>query len=82
MIAVDEQAAANECIVAVEDARYGTLETVGSPVRVNGVQGQVRGPGPELGQDTNATLQAIEYPPGDHRAAHARRDRRLAAKGQ
>ena len=49
MIAVDPQAAANEYIVEVEDERYGTLRTVGSPVRVNGLQGQVRGLAPELG---------------------------------
>lgn len=61
MIAVDPQATANEYIVDVEDDRYGTLRTVGSPVRVNGVQGQVRGLAPELGADTEATLRQLEY---------------------
>lgn len=61
MIAVDPQAAANEYIVEVEDQRYGTLRTVGSPVRFNGVQGQVRGLAPELGADTEATLRRLEY---------------------
>ena len=54
MIAEDEQAAANEYIVQFEDERFGTLTTVGSPVRANGVQGQVKCLGPELGQDTDA----------------------------
>ena len=59
MIAEDEQAAANEYIVQIEDERFGTLTTVGSPVRANGVQGQVKCLGPELGQDTDALLQEI-----------------------
>ena len=59
MIARDEQAAANEYIVRYEDERFGTLKTVGSPIRANGVQGQVRCLGPELGQDTDALLQEI-----------------------
>ena len=59
MIAADEQAAANEYIVRYEDARFGALTTVGSPIRANGVQGQVKGLGPELGQDTDALLQEI-----------------------
>ena len=63
MIAVDPQAAANEYIVAVEDERYGRLMTVGSPVRVNGLQGEVRGLAPELGADTDATLRTLEYTP-------------------
>jgi crotonobetainyl-CoA:carnitine CoA-transferase CaiB-like acyl-CoA transferase len=63
MIAVDPQAAANEYIVEVEDERYGTLRTVGSPVRVNGLQGQVRGLAPELGADTEDILRALEYTP-------------------
>lgn len=61
MIAVDPQAAANEYIVDVEDERYGTLRTVGSPVRFNGLQGEVRGLAPELGADTEATLRQLEY---------------------
>lgn len=63
MIATDPQAAANEYIVAVEDERYGRLMTVGSPVRVNGLQGKVRGLAPELGADTDATLGALGYTP-------------------
>ena len=59
MIARDDQAAANEYIVDFEDERYGTLRTVGSPIRANGVQGQVRGLGPELGADTDAVLKEI-----------------------
>jgi len=61
MIAVDPQAAANEYIVDVQDERYGTLRTVGSPVRINGVQGRVRGLAPELGADTEATLRQLGY---------------------
>lgn len=72
MIAADPQAAANEYIVDVEDERYGTLRTVGSPVRVNGVQGQVRGLGPELGQHTDAVLEGIAYTP--ETIARLRRD--------
>ena len=64
MIAEDEQAAANEYIVQFEDERFGTLTTVGSPVRANGVQGQVKCLGPELGQDTDALLQEIGCTPG------------------
>ena len=63
VIAVDPQAAANEYIVAVEDERYCRLMTVGSPVRVNGLQGEVRGLAPELGADTDATLRTLEYTP-------------------
>ena len=63
MIAEDEQAAANEYIVQFEDERFGTLTTVGSPVRANGVQGQVKCLGPELGQDTDALLQEIGCAP-------------------
>ena len=63
MIAEDEQAAANEYIVQFEDERFGTLTTVGSPVRANGVQGQVKCLGPELGQDTEALLQEIGCTP-------------------
>ena len=63
MIARDEQAAANEYIVDFEDARYGTLRTVGSPIRANGAQGQVKCLGPELGQDTDALLEEIGRPP-------------------
>ena len=37
--------------------------TVGSPVRVNGLQGKVRGLAPELGADTDATLGALGYTP-------------------
>ena len=61
MIAVDAQAADNEYIVDVEDERYGTLRTVGSPVRANGQQGQVRGLAPDLGADTEATLNDLGY---------------------
>ena len=61
MIACDEQAAANEYIVQFEDERYGTLSTVGSPVRANGVQGRVKCLGPELGQDTDALLEEIGH---------------------
>ena len=63
MIAEDEQAAANEYIVQFEDERFGTLTTVGSPVRANGVQGRVKCLGPELGQDTEALLQEIGCTP-------------------
>ena len=59
MIAGDEQAAANEYIVQYEDERFGTLTTVGSPIRANGVQGRVKCLGPELGQDTEALLREI-----------------------
>ncbi len=72
MVAADPQAAANEYVVVVDDERYGKLTTVGSPVRINGVQGQVRGLGPELGQDTDATLQALAYTP--ETIARLRRD--------
>ena len=72
MVAADPQAAANEYVVVVEDERYGTLTTVGSPVRVNGVQGQVRGLGPELGQHTDAMLQTLAYTPEN--IARLRRD--------
>lgn len=61
MIAADPQAAANEYIVDVEDERYGTLRTVGSPVRFNGQQGQVGALAPELGADTEATLRQLGY---------------------
>ena len=63
MIAEDEQAAANEYIVQFEDERFGTLTTVGSPVRANGVQGRVKCLGPELGQDTEALLHEIGCTP-------------------
>ncbi|MCY3923534.1 MAG: CoA transferase [Chloroflexi bacterium] len=63
MIAEDDQAAANEYIVEYEDARFGTLTTVGSPIRANGVQGRVKSLGPELGQDTDALLQEIGCAP-------------------
>ncbi|MDE2968078.1 MAG: CoA transferase [Chloroflexota bacterium] len=63
MIARDEQAAANEYIVQYEDARFGTLTTVGSPIRANGVQGRVQCLGPELGQDTDALLEEIGCAP-------------------
>lgn len=63
MIAEDDQAAANEYIVQYEDARFGTLTTVGSPIRANGVQGQVKCLGPELGQDTDALLAEIGCAP-------------------
>ncbi|MCY3734441.1 MAG: CoA transferase [Chloroflexi bacterium] len=63
MITEDDQAAANEYIVQFEDARFGTLTTVGSPIRANGVQGQVKCLGPELGADTDALLQEIGYAP-------------------
>ncbi len=63
MIAEDEQAAANEYIIRYEDSRFGTLTTVGSPIRANGVQGQVKSLGPELGQDTHALLQEIGCAP-------------------
>ena len=59
MIAADDQAAANEYIVDYADERFGTLRTVGSPVRANGVQGQVTRLGPELGQDTDELLAEI-----------------------
>ncbi|MXV79466.1 MAG: CoA transferase [Chloroflexi bacterium] len=59
MIAEDDQAAANEYIVQYEDERFGTLITVGSPIRANGVQGQVKCLGPELGQDTDSLLEEI-----------------------
>ena len=59
MIAGDEQAAANEYIVQYEDERFGTLTTVGSPIRANGVQGRVQGLGPELGADTDSLLEEI-----------------------
>ncbi len=59
MIAEDEQAAANEYIVRVEDQRFGGLAVVGSPIRANGEQGQVRCLGPELGEDTDALLTEI-----------------------
>ena len=72
MIAADPQAAANEYVVVVEDERYGSLKTVGSPVRVNGVQGQVRGLGPELGQHTDAVLEGLAYTP--ETIARLRRD--------
>ena len=72
MIAEDEQAAANEYIVQFEDKRFGTLTTVGSPVRANGVQGQVKCLGPELGQDTDALLQEIGCAPEE--VARLRRD--------
>ncbi len=72
MVAADPQAAANEYVVVVEDERFGKLTTVGSPVRINGVQGQVRGLGPELGQDTDAMLQALAYTP--ETIARLRRD--------
>ena len=72
MVAADPQAAANEYVVVVDDERYGKLTTVGSPVRINGVQGQVRGLGPELGQDTDAMLQALAYTP--ETIARLRRD--------
>ena len=61
MIAADPQAAANEYLVDVEDDRYGTLRTVGSPVRFNGVQGQVRGLAPDLGADTETALRDLGY---------------------
>ena len=63
MIANDEQAAANEYIVRFEDERFGTLTTVGSPIRANGAQGQVKCLGPELGQDTDALLHEIGCTP-------------------
>ena len=63
MIASDEQAAANEYIVRYEDERFGTLTTVGSPIRANGVQGRVKCLGPELGQDTDALLEEIGCAP-------------------
>ena len=63
MIANDEQAAANEYIVRFEDERFGTLTTVGSPIRANGTQGQVKCLGPELGQDTDALLHEIGCAP-------------------
>ena len=63
MIAEDEQAAANEYIVQYEDERFGTLKTVGSPIRANGVQGRVKCLGPELGQDTDALLAEIGCSP-------------------
>ncbi len=56
MIAADEQAAANEYIIQYEDARFGRLTTVGSPIRANGVQGRVSSLGPDLGEDTDALL--------------------------
>ena len=59
MIARDEQAAANEYIVQYEDERFGTLTTVGSPIRANGVQGRVQCLGPELGADTDSLLEEI-----------------------
>ncbi len=59
MIARDEQAAANEYIVQYEDKRFGSLTTVGSPIRANGAQGRVKSLGPELGQDTDALLEEI-----------------------
>lgn len=61
MIAKDEQAAANEYIVQYEDERFGTLTTVGSPIRANGVQGRVKCLGPELGQDTDALLEDLGH---------------------
>ena len=63
MIAEDEQAAANEYIVQYEDERFGTLKTVGSPIRANGAQGRVKCLGPELGQDTDALLAEIGCSP-------------------
>ena len=63
MIAEDEQAAANEYIIQYEDARFGTLTTVGSPIRANGVQGRVKSLGPELGQDTDSLLKEIGCAP-------------------
>ena len=63
MIARDEQAAANEYIVQYEDERFGTLMTVGSPIRANGEQGRVKCLGPELGQDTEALLAEIGCAP-------------------
>ncbi len=63
MIAEDDQAAANEYIVQYEDARFGTLTTVGSPIRANGVQGRVKCLGPELGEDTDALLTEIGCAP-------------------
>ena len=59
MIAEDEQAAANEYIVQYDDERFGTLTTVGSPIRANGEQGRVSCLGPELGADTDAVLEEI-----------------------
>ena len=63
MIARDEQAAANEYIVQYEDERFGTLMTVGSPIRANGEQGRVKCLGPELGQDTEELLAEIGCAP-------------------
>ncbi|MYG91096.1 MAG: hypothetical protein F4188_06605 [Chloroflexi bacterium] len=63
MIAEDDQAAANEYIVQYEDERFGTLTTVGSPIRANGVQGRVKSLAPELGQDTDSLLEEIGCAP-------------------
>ena len=63
MIARDEQAAANEYIVDVEDQRFGPLRMVGSPIRANGEQGKLRCLAPNLGQDTDALLEEIGYAP-------------------
>ncbi len=63
MIARDEQAAANEYIVDVEDQRFGALRMVGSPIRANGEQGKLRCLAPDLGQDTDALLEEIGYAP-------------------
>ena len=63
MIAADEQAAANEYIVRLEDERFGSLSIVGSPIRANGEQGAVSSLAPELGQDTDSLLQEIGSAP-------------------
>jgi crotonobetainyl-CoA:carnitine CoA-transferase CaiB-like acyl-CoA transferase len=52
----DPQVRSNEYIVDFEHPQYGTIQTVGLPVRLGETPGAVREPAPELGQHTEQVL--------------------------
>lgn len=59
-LAADEQALANGYITGLDDPRLGELRMPGVPLHLGNTPGQVH-PAPELGEHTEAILQALGY---------------------
>lgn len=61
----DPQVASNEMVLEMRHPVWGTIKTVGIPVKLQGTPGSVRLPPPALGEHTRAVLAELGFSPGE-----------------